>query len=210
MSSPIPAARWRWLGVLVILALVLTQLWSAARPAAAAGSVNLSALGVAYTQDFNTLASTSTSSTVPTGWDFSESGTSANTTYTAGTGSGTTGDTYSFGSSSAADRAFGSLQSNALIPTIGASFTNNTGSPITSLDIAYTGEQWRIGNTSTARDDRLDFQYSTDATSLTSGTWTDVNALDFTNLVKTELLRPRSMAMRMRIARRLLVRSAIC
>ena len=31
----------------------------------------------------------------------------------------------------------------------------------------------------TARADRLDFQYSTDATAVTSGTWTDVNALDF-------------------------------
>ncbi len=147
--------------------------------------ISLAAAGVAYTQDFNILASTGTSSTLPAGWAFSESGTNANTTYTAGTGSSTTGDTYSFGASGNTDRAFGGLQSGSLIPTIGACFTNNTGVTITSLAISYTGEQWRIGNTSTARDDRIDFQYSLDATSLTTGTWTDVNALDFTNLIKT-------------------------
>jgi uncharacterized protein len=134
-----------------------------------------------YTQDFNTLVNSGTSSILPTGWFLSEAnagtGTGANTTYTAGTGSGTAGETYSFGSASSTDRAFGGLQSGSLIPTIGAAFTNNTGSTISTLAIAYTGEQWRIG--ALGRVDRLDFQYSTDATSLTTGTWTDLDALDF-------------------------------
>lgn len=143
-----------------------------------AQSVSITALGTPVTEDFNTLVNTGTSSTVPSGWAFSEIGSSANTTYTAGTGSSTTGDTYSFGASSAADRAFGGLQSNAVNPTIGASFTNNTGQTITRLVIKYTGEQWRVG--ATARVDRLDFQYSLNATSLTTGTWTDADALDFT------------------------------
>jgi Lamin Tail Domain len=76
------------------------------------------------------------------------------------------------------ERALGGLQSGAVIPTFGASFTNNTGSVITALNIGYTGEQWRLGTA--ARPDRLDFQYSTDATSLTTGTWTDADTLDFT------------------------------
>ncbi|GIK61552.1 MAG: T9SS type A sorting domain-containing protein [Ignavibacteriota bacterium] len=130
-----------------------------------------------YSEDFNTLTSTGTSSTVPTGWAFSESGTNANGIYTAGTGSGNAGDTYSFGATSATDRAFGGLQSGTLIPTIGASFINNTGFTITQLPISYTGEQWRLG--ATGRNDRLDFQYSLDATSLSTGTWTDVDGLDF-------------------------------
>jgi uncharacterized protein len=132
-----------------------------------------------YTQDFNTLVNAGTSSTVPAGWEFSESGTSAtnNGAYAAGTGSNNAGDTYSFGAASSTDRAFGGLQSGTLVPTIGASFTNNTGSAITALAIGYTGEQWRLGATS--RPDRLDFQYSLDATSLTSGNWVDVDALDF-------------------------------
>ena len=142
--------------------------------------VSLTTLGTAYSESFNTLASTGTSSTVPAGWAFSEAGTSANTTYTAGTGSGNGGDTYSFGAVATTERAFGGLQSGTLIPTIGACFTNNTGAAIASLQIAYTGEQWRVGGTHTApAQDRIDFQYSTTATSLTTGTWTDVDALDF-------------------------------
>lgn len=148
--------------------------------AASGTAISLTNLGQAYTQDFNTLAITGTSSTLPTGWAFTESGTSANSTYTAGTGSSTTGDTYSFGAASDTDRALGGLQSGSLIPTIGACFANNTGSTITSLAIMYTGEQWRSGET--GRTDRLDFQYSLDATSLTTGTWTNVDTLDFTTL----------------------------
>jgi len=136
-----------------------------------------------YSQNFNTLAITGTSSTLPAGWLFAETGTNANTTYTAGTGSGTAGDTYSFGSTSAVDRAFGGLQSGSLIPTIGAGITNNTGGTISALKIIYTGEQWRLGALN--REDRLDFQYSINATSLTTGTWTDINQLDFTAPVQT-------------------------
>lgn len=132
-----------------------------------------------YSQDFASLASSGTSSVLPTGWLFSEAGTNANLVYTAGTGSGTAGDTYSFGSAASTERAFGGLQSGSLIPTIGAAFTNNTGATITSLTITYTGEQWRLG--SAGRQDRIDFQYSTNATSLTTGTWTDENLLDFSS-----------------------------
>ena len=73
--------------------------------------------------DFNTLALSGKSSTVPTGWLFSESGTNANTTYTASTGTGNAGDTFSFGAVSNTERAFGSLQSGSLNPTVGAAFT---------------------------------------------------------------------------------------
>lgn len=131
-----------------------------------------------YSEDFNTLASTGSSSTVPAGWAFSEAGSGADGIYAVSTGSTTTGNTYSFGAVSNSDRAFGGLQSGSLIPTIGFYFTNNTGSPITSLAISYTGEQWRLG--ATGRVDRMDFQYSTNATTLTNGTWTDENNLDFT------------------------------
>ncbi|MBI3367037.1 MAG: endonuclease/exonuclease/phosphatase family protein, partial [Burkholderiales bacterium] len=49
---------------------------------------------------------------------------------------------------------------------------------LTDLLLSYTGEQWRLG--SLGRVDRLDFQVSLDATSLTTGTWVNVDALDFT------------------------------
>jgi hypothetical protein len=143
--------------------------------------VGITALGSAVTQDFNTLVSSGTSTITPAGWGFVETGTANNTTYTAGTGSSATGDTYSFGATSSTERAFGCLRSGALSPIIGASFTNNTGATITSLTISYTGEQWREGVTNRGAADRLDFQISTDATSLATGTYTDVNALDFSS-----------------------------
>jgi predicted extracellular nuclease len=49
---------------------------------------------------------------------------------------------------------------------------------VTSLGIAYVGEQWRSDSTGSTID-KLDFQFSTDATSLATGTWTDANVLDF-------------------------------
>ncbi len=152
--------------------------------------VSLTTSGVASNQSFNTLSSTAGSTTnnlTITGWFLTETGggTRDNEQYGVDTGGSNTGDTYSYGAAGNAERALGGLQSGTLIPVIGACFTNNTGVTITSLNVAYTGEQWRIGNTAAARDDRLDFQYSTNATSLTTGGWTDVNALDFTNPVKT-------------------------
>ncbi len=117
------------------------------------------------------------------GWGFLETLANANTSYTAGTGSGNAGDTYSFGATGSTERALGGLRSGTLAPILGAAFTNNTGATITSLSISYTGEQWRLGTA--GRNDRLDFQYSTNATNLNNGTYTDVNTLDFTGPIST-------------------------
>ena len=144
----------------------------------ATAQINISVFGNPYTENFNTLALSGTGSTVPAGWAFLETGTNANTTYTAGTGSSTTGDTYSFGAAASSERAFGQLRSGSVTTTIGANYLNNTGSSIIALSIAYTGEQWRLGALN--RVDRMDFQYSLDATSLGTGTWIDFNSLDFT------------------------------
>lgn len=159
----------------------LLYLWSAFFAVMQAqAQVDLRVINSPYTQNFDSLASSGTSNdigTLPVGWLFSETGTNANVTYAAGTGSSNTGNTYSFGLT-AADRAFGGLQSGSLIPAIGAGFVNNTGSIITSITLSYTGEQWRLG-TSGRGADQLNFQYSTNATSLSTGTWTDADALDF-------------------------------
>jgi hypothetical protein len=132
-------------------------------------------VGTPYTQDFNSLAASGTSAALPTHWTLAESRDGANTTYSAGTGSGTAGDTYSFGLGG--DRALGGLQSGNVLPLFGAYFENRTGGLINALEVEYTGEQWRLGATNRA--DRLDFQFSLDATSLTTGTWSDWDGLDF-------------------------------
>jgi uncharacterized protein len=150
--------------------------------APAHAQVSLNTIGVNYNQNFDSLAQV-TSSTLPAGWALFEAGANANTTYAAGTGSSNTGDTWSYGvagTNAVGDRAFGALASGNLQSTIGASFTNNTGATITGLDIAFAGEQWRRGGRTAPNPvtDTLDFAYSTNATALNNGTWTDVNTLD--------------------------------
>jgi predicted extracellular nuclease len=146
------------------------------------GTVSLTTLGSASTQNFDTLTNTGTANNLTiNGWFLDETGTSTanNGQYQAGTGSNNAGDTYSFGAAAASDRALGGLRSGTLNPTIGAQFTNNTGSTVNSLDLSYTGEMWRAGITNRNAADRLDFQLSTNATSLLTGTWGDYNNLDF-------------------------------
>ncbi len=157
---------------------------------ALAQCVSLTTLGSASTQSFNTLSNTAGSTTnnlTISGWFLTEAGLGArdNEQYAVDTGGSNTGDTFSYGAAGNTDRALGALQSGTLISTVGACYTNNTGATITSLAVAYTGEQWRISNTAAARDDRYDFQYSFNATDLSGGTWTDHNPLDFTNPIKT-------------------------
>ncbi len=156
----------------------------AAKTVSAAGAVSLSDFS-AYTQDFNSLANTGAGNTaLPLGWYFIETG--GDTAYTADDGTASLGDTYSYGSAAGIDRALGSLQTAGFSSIYGVSFTNNSGSAISILDISYFGEQWRLG--STARLDRLDFQYSTNAASLTTGVWTDFDDLDFTSAVTAGLI----------------------
>ena len=148
----------------------------------AAQCVSLTTLAAASGQNFDTLSNTAGSTTnnlTITGWFMTESGGGArdNEQYAVDTGGSNTGDTYSYGAAAATDRALGGLQSGTLIPIFGACFTNNTGSTISTLDVAYTGEQWRLGTT--ARTDQINFEYSTNATDLVTGTWTAVAALNF-------------------------------
>ncbi|MBK6348261.1 MAG: hypothetical protein IPF68_20425 [Bacteroidales bacterium] len=148
------------------------------------GQISINAYGTTFTQDFNTLAYTgATSAVLPAGWALFETDTNADALYGIGDGSSATGDSYSFGNVANAERAFGGLRSSSLNPTIGANFINNTGGTIAQLSISYTGEQWRLGAIN--RLDRLDFQYSLDATSLTTGEWSDFDLLDFIAPVTT-------------------------
>jgi hypothetical protein len=161
-------------------------------PAASAQCVSLTTLGSAYTQTFDTLSNTAGSTTnnlTITGWFMTESGGGArdNEQYAVDTGASTTGDTYSYGVAAATERALGQIRSGTLIPIFGACFTNNTGSTIDRLSVGYNGEQWRFGGVHSTVPDKMDFQYSVNATDLVTGTWNDVNTLDFNAPVTTGL-----------------------
>jgi hypothetical protein len=147
------------------------------------GSVSLTTVGSAVTENFNTLsnvAGSTTNTALPTGWYITEQGGGPrdNEQYAVDNGGSNTGDIYSYGAAASVERALGAVQSGTLIPFYGVKFTNNTGVTITSLNVSYTGEEWRFG--ATGRTDRIDFQISTNATDLTTGTYADVDALDFT------------------------------
>ncbi|HXD83957.1 MAG TPA: hypothetical protein VN599_05940, partial [Rudaea sp.] len=104
----------------------LATLFSLIAPTAFAQDVSLVG-GAPTVQTFDSLAPTGTGSTLPSGWYFTETGTNANGTYTAGDGSINAGDTYAFGSGTSSDRALGTLRSGSLVPTIGARLRNDTG-----------------------------------------------------------------------------------
>src|SRR5512132_1779701 len=134
---------------------------------AQAQCVSLTTLGSASTQNFdllsNTAGSTTNNLTLP-GWFMTETGGGArdNEQYAVDTGGSGTGDMYSYGAAASTERALGELRSGTLIPIFGANFVNNTGSTITALDVAYTGEEWRLGTA--GRIDQMNFEYSTNAT----------------------------------------------
>lgn len=144
-------------------------------------AINLSNL---YSQTFDSLLSSGTSN------PWTNDGTilgwySNRTLYRASTGSDNTGALYSFGNAS--DRALGAIASGGTGTNLwGVRLVNDTSNTISSLNISFVGEQWRnAGSSSTTPGvaQTLDFQYQIGATSLTSGTWTDFNSLDFTSPV---------------------------
>ena len=162
-------------------------LWS---DTAQAQCVSLTTVGVPSTQNFDTLSSAGTSnlpwtdnSTIPAWY-------STRTTYNSATGSNNAGSLYSFGAAGNSDRALGGLASNGTGTFFWAAcFTNNTGAPLTAVDISYNGEQWRNGGNTTPHVLQAQVQVAnagviTDADTPSSG-WLLVSTLDFTSPVAT-------------------------
>lgn len=152
--------------------------------------INMTAINQAtQTQDFDLLENSGTGlSTFPFGVYILEQtpSSSANVDglYRAGDGSSTTGDVYSFGSGTDPDRALGSISSGSFTPTMfGVQLLNSTGQIVNAIDLAYVGEQWRDGGN--AGGDSIIVEYSTDATSLSNGTWHLIPALKFNSPVQS-------------------------
>ncbi|MEO5561607.1 MAG: endonuclease [Dokdonella sp.] len=163
----------------------LCLLYAFAMPSALAQVVSLVG-GTPAVQDFNTLAASGSSAVLPDGWHLIESGSNANTTYTASNGAAGAGDTYSYGTSS--ERALGMLRSGSLASMIGAQLRNDTTLALSEIAVSFTGEQWRLGTA--GRSDRIAAQYSLNATSLSdsAATWVSIAALDFTSPVSSGTL----------------------
>ncbi len=144
----------------------------------APGQVSLSAIGLSYIQDFNTLPSSAShwvdNSTIVGWYGVSTS----RDTVIADSGSSTTGGLHSYGAKNSTERALGALTPSSTSPIFAVRLINNTGMTINKFVISYTGEQWRQSvNLQT-----LSFSYQVGAYSDTTGTWTPYPGLDFTAL----------------------------
>ncbi|MBE0676544.1 MAG: T9SS type A sorting domain-containing protein [Bacteroidales bacterium] len=101
-------------------------------------------------------------------------------------GISTTGNGYLFNaghSNNPSDRALGLIYSSTTGPLgFGLRFVNNTGVTITSVDISYTGEQWRVGGASAGVvPNTLAFGYmkAARATNIRNGDYINHPALNF-------------------------------
>lgn len=171
---------------LFTLLLMLAFTCATAVPRSLAAPLAAISLATSYTQNFNSLSSVS-----GTGYTWTDDSTiagwySTRTTYNANNGSSNSGAQYSYGVNDNSDRALGSVASGSTgAIRYGARFTNDTGSTVISISVAYTGEQWRNGGNTTQHTLSFDYQIGASVTSLTSGTWTPVTALNFTGPIAT-------------------------
>jgi|GEM_PF-1033819 len=176
--------------ITTIFSLLFIQLFAAS----AGAQIGLTNAVPAYTQNFDSLASTGSTATwtdnvTLAGWYATESGGSGSFpgTYAVGTGSSTTGALYSFGvagTHAITDRCLGSLSSGTPGTLYyGIRFKNNGTSTITSLMVSYTGEQWRNGGVVATQTNS--FAYAINPTNIKTGTYTNVPALNFANLIGT-------------------------
>jgi len=137
-----------------------------------------------YSQDFNTLASTSaanvwTNNVTPlVGWY------ATRTVYVANNGGNNAGALYSYGldapDPNSSDRALGSIGSQSTATVFyGVRLVNNSGGSITSLRIRYRGEQWRYSGNATAQ--TVNFGFKLGAAAINEAGYSNVAALAFTS-----------------------------
>jgi len=134
-----------------------------------------------YFQDFDSLPSSGSGLTwndnLPTalmpGWYSNQ------TTFSADNGSTPLSGLYSYGATGSGERALGSTALPGALLQYGIRLNNGSTTTFGSLNLDFIGEQWRDGS---ANLDQLFFEYSTNATSLGSGTWNPLASLNFNSI----------------------------
>jgi len=137
--------------------------------------ISLIGVNVPYFEDFSGMGSTLTDF-LP-GWTAINVSTGTTLSMAVSNGNSSIGNIYNVGAVGSEERAFGALSDATTIPAMGAVFTNNTGGTVSKISIQTKMEQWRESGNA-AVNETIVFSYSLDATSLNSGTWTAVTALD--------------------------------
>jgi hypothetical protein len=138
--------------------------------------------GGIYTQDFDTLQSGTIYTpytNFPAGWTISSTYNSGSYVWTTVTnGFSNNYGKYCFSSSAGdPDKSIGLIIGSTGPAYLGASFRNTSGVTLTAFTLSYCVKQWRKGAVS-SNDQAIPFSYSLDATSLTSGTFASVPALN--------------------------------
>jgi hypothetical protein len=152
------------------------------------GQVSITALNVPYSETFDGMSPTGTSY-LPNWTAIRSSGTgtlNATLTMAVTDGSANSGNVYNTGTIASLDRSFGSISSGSTIPAYGLSFVNNIGTTVTNVDISSVVEQWRTGDN--VINETVSFAYSLDATSLSTGTWTNVTALNLNEILTSSTI----------------------
>ncbi len=168
--------------LLVLLGFLFSHYSIFSQTLVGSGTISLTSTSTPYSQNFNSLVTPGPSNVLPNGWYFIENG--GDNFYVGDDGSSNSGDTYSYGLSG--NISFGTLRDPSQSTTIGSNFSNNTGGTVTQLNVTYVGKEWS-NNLANGISDKLIFEYSTDATSLSNGTWTGVTQLDFLSPVNTSI-----------------------
>jgi hypothetical protein len=158
-------------------------------------------MGTPYTQDFNSLPNVTDGSDLATwvdnstlpGWYIDENatgGASCNATScndrptieASYTSINNGGNAYIYASGT--DRSLGSRAAGSTATIYyGVRIANSTGLTITSIYVDYYGEQWSIAeNGANVNTNAFAYQVGATVTSLTAGSWTNVPALDFTQI----------------------------
>ncbi|RSK37361.1 T9SS type A sorting domain-containing protein [Hymenobacter metallilatus] len=150
-------------------------------PRLASAQINLASVNP-YVEDFNSLNGKTTfvsNSTI--GGVYIEYGPYQSLPCTGNDGSNTAANFYHFGDDGASDRALGGVASFAITGTgyVAIRFKNTTGTVIKNLGISFAIEQWY--NSGRQDQAQVSFDYRTSATAITSvgsGVWTNVSALN--------------------------------
>lgn len=175
------------------LRLCLVFVWvAAALPVRA--QIAITTTGTTISQAFTTLPTTTTtaftSNSLITGVYAEHTGTGS--AIVADNGASAVGNLYSYGATNSTDRSLGSVGDGASGGNFayGLRFRNNTGAVITSLQVSYTGEQWRNSGASAQE---ITFAYLVSTTPIATlsvsssiavpAGYTSVAALSFTSPV---------------------------
>ncbi|AHJ99539.1 T9SS type A sorting domain-containing protein [Hymenobacter swuensis] len=150
-----------------------------AEPAAA--QISLSSVNP-YTENFNSLnGKTAFVSNSTIGGVYIEYAGYQSVPCAANDGSNTSANFYHFGATNEADRALGGVASFATNGTgyVAMRFKNTTGTSIKNLGVSFAIEQWYNSGRQDQAQVSFDYRTSTSAiTSVASGTWTNVSALN--------------------------------